>query len=73
MDKVRFTIHTVTGRDVISDVIDLDAEEEGVVAFLDAIGNINKASSISFPGGGFGYAFNPQHIVYVKSEPIDES
>ena len=73
MDKIRFTIHTVTGRDITSDVVDLDAEEEGVVSFLDAIRNLNKVSSISLPGGGNGYAFNPQHIVYVKSEPIGES
>lgn len=73
MDKARFTIHTVTGRDITSDVVDLDGEDEGVVGFMEAIGDLNSASSISIPIGGNGCVFNSQHIVYVKTEIVDES
>ena len=73
MDKVRFTIHTVTGRDVISDVIEVDPEDENVNAFMEAIGDLNSANSISIPSRGKGYVFNPRHIAYVETEVLDES
>lgn len=73
MDKVRFTIHTVTGRDITSDVVDLDFDDEGVAGFVEAIDDLNSATSISLPSGGNGYVFNPRHIVSVATEIVDES
>lgn len=73
MDKVRFTIHTVTGRDIISDVIEVDPEDENVNAFMEAIGDLNSATRISLPSGGNGFVFNPRHIAYVETEIVDES
>lgn len=73
MDKVRFTVHTVTGRDIISDVIEVDTEDEAVQAFIEAICDLNSATSISLPSGGNGFVFNPRHIAYVETEIVDES